>query len=61
MSHKVCRMCRRPKQIHRFYRHTSMKDGHQIYCKPCWDAYLRGYRTGRSRWERELAEYGVVV
>ena len=44
---KMCTRCGDEKSLDFYYRNKSAKDGRGVYCKPCWQAYMK---------ERKIAE-----
>jgi superfamily II helicase len=51
---KICGLCGEAKEITRFSRNRSSKDGLQCYCKECSKQYREdNIRAYRERWEKE--------
>lgn len=46
---KVCKKCGRELDESCFYRNKRMKDGLQLYCKPCFDEMLRATKARHKK------------
>jgi hypothetical protein len=53
MATKVCRKCKKEKDLCDFNKSKERKDGHKIYCKECTRADRRVYRLNHLEKERE--------
>jgi hypothetical protein len=57
---KLCWRCKEVKDIEKFHKNKTKKDGHSTLCASCWTAYTSEYRKKRWRENPEVRAKDVL-